>query len=82
MSEYIVDDTGIAILGELSWEKFAGEAGAAIADPAVRGVIIVADRGLAPPPYPADVGHLGSLLRRIETSGKPFDYGKCDGRCL
>src|ERR1035441_772041 len=72
MSQYRVDEAGIATLGGPSWEEFAGEAGAAIADPAVRGVIIVAGAGLATPLYPADVRGLGDLLRRIETNGKPF----------
>src|ERR1035438_5728266 len=69
MSQYRVDEAGIATLGGPSWEEFAGEAGAAIADPAVRGVIIVAGAGLATPLYPADVRGLGDLLRRIETNG-------------
>src|SRR5260370_40285941 len=72
MSEYRVDETGIAILGGLSAEGFEREAGAAIADPAVQGVIVVAGSGLATQPYPADVRDLGKLLRRIETSGRPF----------
>src|SRR5260370_40513567 len=72
MSEYRVDETGIAMLGGLSAEGFEREAGAAIADPAVHGVIVVAGSGLATQPYPADVRGLGKLLRRIETSGKPF----------
>ncbi len=72
MSQYKVDEAGIATLGGRSWEEFAREAAAAIADPAVRGVILVAGAGLATPLYPADVRGLGDLLRRIETSGKPF----------
>src|ERR1019366_230954 len=72
MSQYTIDEVGIATLGGGSWEEFAREAGAAIADQAVRGAIIVAGAGLTTPLYPADVRGLGDLLRRIETSGKPF----------
>jgi len=72
MNHYTVDDAGIAILGGLRWEEFAREAGAAIDDPRVRGAIVVASAGLATPLEPCDARDLGSLLRRIETSGKPF----------
>lgn len=74
MNHYSVDDAGIAILDGLSGEEFVGEAGQAIADPRVRGVIIVAvtgraTSGLSSIRVPDD---LGNLLRRMETSGKPF----------
>src|SRR5450759_3971062 len=72
MSQYTVDEAGIATLGGHSWEEFVREAGAAVADQAVRGAIVVAGAGLTTPPYPAEVRGLGDLLRSIETSGKPF----------
>jgi len=58
----------ISVLEVLSWEKFATEAAAAIEDPDVQGVVVAAvgDRE-----YPSDIASLGSVLRRIETSGKP-----------
>ena len=62
----------IAVLSGLSWGKFAAEAGAAIDDPGVRGVVVAAGAGLGERDYPSDTTGLGSVLRRIETSGKPF----------
>jgi 3-hydroxyacyl-CoA dehydrogenase/enoyl-CoA hydratase/3-hydroxybutyryl-CoA epimerase len=72
MNHYSVDDAGIAILGGLCREEFAREAAAAIADPRVRGAIVIASAALATPLDLWDPRGLGSLLRRIETSGKPF----------
>ena len=62
----------IAVLSGLSWEKFAAEAEAAITDPGVRGVVVAAGTGLGDRDYPSDTTRLGNVLRRIETSGKPF----------
>src|ERR1017187_10810235 len=70
MSQYRVDEAGIATLGGPSWEEFAGEAGAAIADPAVRGVIIVAGAGLATPDRKST---------RLNSSHRCFPYA---GFCL
>ncbi|MBZ5621128.1 MAG: enoyl-CoA hydratase/isomerase family protein [Acidobacteriia bacterium] len=73
MSQYSIDDEGIAFLDGLSGEEFVREAGAAIADPGVRGgIIVVVGAGRGTLPYSGDVQGLGKVLRRMETSGKPF----------
>ena len=68
----IIDSTAIATLGGPSWEEFATEASTAISDAKIHGVIVSVGDGLGGPGYPSDLAGLGVLLRRIETSGKPF----------
>ena len=67
-----MSQSSISTLSAISWEEFAREARAAIADARVSGVIVRADAALGGAGYPSDVAGFGDVLRQIETGGKPF----------
>ncbi len=61
----------IQVLQGLSWEQFAGAVDAAVGDASVSGVVILAGTELGRD-HPDDIAAVRSILRRIETSSKPF----------